>query len=104
VDPTCTTLRNCLWGRMIDGNYGSTNFTNAGGNVPNADPKFARGANGLDEYAIQQDSPARDAGITRPWQSTAKDFAGQVRIIGSAVDIGCYEYRDLPRGFAIYIH
>jgi hypothetical protein len=36
-------------------------------------------------------SPAIDAGLAQDWMSTASDLSGTNRVLGTRVDIGCYE-------------
>ncbi len=103
MDPAGTTLRNCLWGQMFADSHCVTNFTDGGGNLANADPQFARGEKGLDEYALTLRSPARDAGYAQDWQMSATDFVGKARLFGDRVDIGCYECDLLPRGTTLII-
>jgi hypothetical protein len=50
------------------------------------DPKFRGG----DDYRLQSDSPAREAGVDAP--DVRQDFAGWPRPEGAAWDVGAYEY------------
>lgn len=57
-----------------------------------ADPSFTDSANG--DYTLTVASPARDAGATYADTGaiSTTDLAGNERVSGSVVDIGCYEY------------
>lgn len=64
--------------------------------VQTAEPSFNFGANPkLPWYAPGRRSPARDAGIEQPWSIGAVDIAGNPRVKGGAIDIGCYEYNNM---------
>ena len=54
-----------------------------------ADPKFVDPANG--DFTLQVNSPCKEAGVYADWMATATDLAGNRRVRGSKVDIGCYE-------------
>ena len=60
------------------------------GNI-NADPQLVDVAGGSD-YRLLLGSPCIDAGSTQTWMSSATDLAGTPRLLGSAVDMGCYEF------------
>ena len=62
--------------------------SNGKGNITNA-PLFVSAGKG--DFRLRSDSPCIDAG-TNEWCITQTDFAGNRRIQGSRVDIGCYEY------------
>lgn len=68
-------------------------------NITDVDPCFTDRANG--DYTILKSSPARNTGIARAWHVGAVDLAGNPRVIDTAVDIGCYEYRGKPGLFVI---
>ena len=56
------------------------------------DPTFSSPAN--DDYRIRRGSPCQDTGLQREWMTESSiDLAGESRLYGAAVDIGCYEYR-----------
>ena len=68
-------------------------------NITDVDPCFTDRANG--DYTILKSSPAHDTGIALAWHGGAVDLAGNPRVIDTAVDIGCYEYRGKPGLFVI---
>jgi len=59
------------------------------GNITNA-PLWVN-ASGND-FQLRGDSPCIDAGVWQDWMVGAWDLDGRKRIIGTAVDLGCYEY------------
>ena len=63
----------------------------------NADPKFNDAANG--DFTLKVSSPCRDAGVNEGWMAAASDLGGNARIVGNAVDMGCFEF--VPHGFTI---
>ena len=67
----------------------------ANGNIA-ANPHFRRAG----DYRLRSDSPCRDAGAAVDWTADDIDLAGRPRIIGRAVDMGCYEL-DTPIGLRI---
>ena len=72
-------------------------FNAANGNIVATDPLFADAAHG--NYSLQGKSPCVNAGLNQDWMTDAFDldnYTKKPRIIGSAVDIGCYEYRPVP--------
>ena len=58
------------------------------GNVLATSPDFTDRAN--KNYALKSGN-AIDAGTGSGWQATSLDLAGNARVIGSSVDMGCYE-------------
>jgi hypothetical protein len=54
-------------------------------------------------YTPMRSSSARDAGLDMEWMTSAVDLAGNRRINGSHVDIGCYESYLDPMGMSIII-
>ena len=48
----------------------------------------------LPYYALQKASRAVDRGLNLGWTASDKDLAGNSRVIGMAVDLGCYECLD----------
>jgi hypothetical protein len=68
-------------------------------NITDVDPCFTDRANG--DYTILKSSPAHDTGIALAWHVGAVDLAGNPRVIDTAVDIGCYEYRGTPGLFLV---
>lgn len=58
------------------------------------DPGMVDWANG-DCRPASKKSAVVDKGVTQPWMTAGKvtDLAGENRLYGVAVDIGCYEYR-----------
>jgi len=65
-----------------------THFTTSGSF--NADPRFADAANG--DFTLVAASPCVAAGATSDWMAGATDLAGNPRLTGGTVDIGCYEF------------
>jgi len=57
------------------------------------DPQFVDAANG--DYRLQSTSPCIGAGAVQ-WAATPTDFAGSLRIVNGAVDMGAYEYQKIP--------
>ncbi|MBI5058123.1 MAG: PKD domain-containing protein [Nitrospirae bacterium] len=66
--------------------YGA--FTNEGGNI-NANPQFADAING--DYRVTTGSSAIDTGNNSAPSLPQKDFGGNNRTLGTAVDMGAYE-------------
>ena len=60
------------------------------GNLKVSSIDFADPASG--DYRVMS-GPTIDAGVSQPWMAGATDLGGEDRVIGSAPDIGCYEYR-----------
>lgn len=60
------------------------------GNVVLTDGNFRFGNPGRGDYSVRT-GPALDAGRTLDWMAGARDLAGNPRIAGSGVDIGCFE-------------
>ena len=58
------------------------------GNITN-DPQFVSALAG--NHHLQSGSPCIDAGTNQAWMASADDLEGNSRIVGNAVDIGCYE-------------
>jgi hypothetical protein len=56
-------------------------------------PRFADGA-GIHAYWLSPDSPAIDAGDDAAVRRIRRDATGGPRIVGRAVDLGAYEYRE----------
>ena len=95
-----TTLQNTIvWDNVANGV--ASNLSDGGATVTTclfADPLF-RGTP-ESRYMLKLKSPARNAGTFQSWMVGAKDLAGRPRIIGRAVDMGCYEL-DTPVGLRI---
>ncbi len=58
------------------------------GSITN-NPVFVDAAHG--DYRLAANSPCRNAGYARPGDDAATDLAGNARVFGGAIDIGCYE-------------
>ena len=65
-----------------------SNQTGHSGNI-SANPTFV----GKKNYRLTQSSPAINAGSDSAPDLPARDFAGKPRIVGTAVDIGAYEFQ-----------
>ena len=74
-----------------------TNGNIAGGTTPG----FVDAANG--DYAPTKQSPFRDKGILQAWMSNARDLAKNVRVLGDAPDMGCYEFVPGVGGLSIFV-
>lgn len=61
------------------------------------DARYADSAHG--DYRLAANSPCLDAGRSDLADLTLADLAGTNRLIGGAVDIGCYEYAHVPPGW-----
>ena len=81
-DLTAANYINCCSDRAV------TKFTAANGCIA-ADPLFTDATNG--DFTLSDGSPCRDAGAYADWMATARDLAGNRRVRGESVDIGCYE-------------
>jgi len=55
------------------------------------DPKFVDPAH--DDYRLRADSPCIDSCIFQPEDMPAVDLAGNPRLRGAALDLGCYEFQ-----------
>jgi hypothetical protein len=69
-------------------------------NIPDT-PRFVDLSAG--NCRLQSLSPCRDRGLFQAWMNGAPDLDGKRRIMGSDVDMGCYEFF-VPRGTAFEIH
>jgi hypothetical protein len=58
-------------------------------------PRFMNAA--LGDFSLRGSSPCIDKGVYRTWMASAKDLAGNFRIIGAAVDMGAFEAPLPPR-------
>lgn len=81
----------------------STKYNDTVINDASKPPKFQEGT-----WIPTARSPMRDAGVTLPWMTGAKDLqrdesgkAFRDRLIGSAPDMGCYEYMSLGLLFIV---
>ena len=100
VAASSATLRNTIvWGNTVDGD--ASNVSADGATVTTclfADPYFR--CTPESRFMLKLKSPARNTGTFQSWMVGAKDLAGRPRIIGRAVDMGCYEL-DTSVGFRI---
>ena len=48
------------------------------------------------DFSIVATSAAAEGGATRDWMAGATDLAGNPRVYGKAIDIGCYECQSEP--------
>ena len=76
--------------------YPEADESAAGGNLAQ-NPRFRR--EGAD-YRLKAKSPCRDAGDPTGWTAADTDLDGRPRILGGAVDMGCYEL-DRPFGLLL---
>ena len=53
------------------------------------DPLFVDAEHG--DYRLAANSPCRNAGYARPGDDVATDLAGNARVVGGAIDLGCFE-------------
>jgi hypothetical protein len=96
-------IRDCIiWGNTASSNpqlYGSNTpvfsciegWSGAGeGNIA-SEPRFVNPE--AHDYHLQEDSPCIDAGANHYWFTwPQRDLDGNCRLMGLAVDMGCYEY------------
>jgi len=66
-------------------------LTDLGNNIFNVDPLFADAVN--NNYQLSADSPCIDKGTNAIDSLPESDLLGNPRIVGSAIDIGAYEYQ-----------
>ena len=99
---TYVKLKNCLYGSsaVLD------KTEDLGGNVVCDDVKFAKDSTSsryaqVPRYSPQRSSVAVDKGQTMGWMLNALDLGGTNRVLGAAVDIGCYEYAPSNKGMCI---
>ena len=60
--------------------------------VQTSDPKFNLGRNRrIGWYAPRRNSPAVNAGLEQSWAAGTFDLAGNPRLYGRHIDMGCYE-------------
>ena len=104
------TIRNCIFyqniGRNVENDISSTQTFSIDYSLVNAisatvfdygahnisgDPRFVDPENG--DLRLRSDSPAIDAGDNATVQGIQVDLANDPRIVGSAVDMGAYEYQ-----------
>lgn len=86
-------MRNNITEDTPDATYAVTSATIT--NNFNTDPKFVDAANG--NFMLSATSPAIDAGDVTGIDTMIpmNDLAGKIRTIGSAIDLGAYEYDNL---------
>ncbi len=95
-----TIVNTLIWGNSNtdDGTYGdgdlSCDSAAALTTCHTDDPSFNGGARKrLPYFALSADSPCINAGTRLGWMTAeATDIAGNPRVIGRSVDIGCYEF------------
>ena len=104
-----------VWGNVDIGNVHKTTGANAStplsdSNISNLSPRYAtnvcstiffgEGSLATDpifvdalhgDYRLAANSPCRNAGYARPGDDAATDLAGNARVVGGAIDIGCFE-------------
>ena len=90
---TAGTLRNSIiWGDLGGATLSIAGGVTTGNNLTDQDPQFY-GA-GKHFYRIRRSSPAIDVGDNAAWGddlSVSTDIQGSRRLVGSRIDIGCYE-------------
>lgn len=62
-------------------------------------PKFMDPENG--DYTLKSGSPLKDVGVLCDWMVGARDLAGNPRVKGQTVDLGCYECK--PTGMLVIL-
>jgi len=89
-------IRNCIiWGNSLSKCYRPSYSCIQGwggvtGNI-NADPLFVSASEG--DFRLQAGSPCIDAGANGYWFAwPQRDLDGNCRVVGSRVDMGCYEF------------
>lgn len=93
ITSSAVVFTNCLYGTSQGTGAVLTDCVQAD------NPYFNFGQNPkLSWYAPGRRSPARDAGAAQSWALETTDIAGNPRIIGGAIDIGCYEYNNMGIG------
>ena len=98
--PSTVVLTNNNFNQSSDGTYIKLPFTIDASNLNNIDPLFVDAANG--DYRLSSDSPLIDQGVVTA-NVASTDLDGNTRTVGSAVDIGAYEYQSvvMPRTLII---
>lgn len=97
-----STFSNCV----VRAANGSRQAESLNGNSPNLlnkviDPKFKHGECPAHPFTLKRRSPYVNAGLVEDWMATAVDLAGNPRVYGDGVDIGCYENCDPKDGLIL---
>ena len=113
IEGTTSSMTNCIvyYNKANSGNNNIANPVRVGyscspdlthginGNITNP-PIFAN--TNIANYVILINSPCLNTGTNRSWMATLTDLAGETRIRGNRVDMGCYEYNP-PKGSVFMI-
>ncbi len=92
----------CVFNNNLVSNATGDAISDGAGNIIGEEPKF-KATTGETAYHLRGISKAVNAGDSSFWSGIAKprDLAGNARIIGENVDLGCFEYK--PSGFMLIL-
>ncbi len=106
---TITVTNSIVWANVDDiagysGNillgYSDVEDGDTGTECISADPLFKSVSSG--DYRLTDGSPCKDKGLNLDWVTGTLDLAGQKRLAGPFVDMGCYEVQP-PFGTAVFL-
>jgi hypothetical protein len=78
-----------LYAASLTAGYTCTTPLPSGTGNISSDPKFVNALAG--NFMIATNSPCKNAGVARPWMTSAQDYFGDSRSSGTAPDMGAYE-------------